>query len=341
MTILIVLLVLLVVLAGLLLFIFFAGPTLPPETDSIIEQVAKGELANPIVGKTGFASSGGLDIWYEDILPQDSSRGTILLLMAMGGNALFWPPKFIRALVQAGYQVIRYDHRGTGMSDWVSDWDSKNPYTLQDMASDAIAVLDELDIKQAHLVGLSMGGMVAQEIAIHHSARVASLTLIMTSGYIGDPDVPGLSSRYFWSSLIRGLPLLKYRILGGEKNLVKEIIAKTIAATGYKGLDIKELAELVLFDIRKHRGINLKALLQHQTAVSISGSRFEKLKTLHPPTLVIHGTEDQFIPIGHGKKLAEAIPNAKGVWLSGLGHVFPVHNMDILLMEITNHLETG
>ncbi len=336
-----ILIVLLAALAGLLLFIFFAGPTLPPETDSIIEQVMDGDLPNVITGKTGFASSGGLDIWYEDIRPQDSPRGTILLLMAMGGNALFWPPKFIRALVRAGYQVIRYDHRGTGMSDWVSDWDSKNPYTLQDMASDAIAVLDELDIKQAHLLGLSMGGMVAQEVAIHHSARAASLTLIMTSGYIGDPDVPGLSSRYFWSSLLRGLPLLKHRILGGERNLVKELIAKTIAARGYEGLDIKELAELVLFDVRKRRGINLKALFQHQTAVSISGSRFEKLQTLRLPTLVIHGTQDQFIPIGHGKKLAEAIPNAKGVWLSGVGHVFPVPNMDALLMEIKKHLETG
>lgn len=327
--------------AGLLLFIFFAGPTLPPETDSIIEQAGAGDLSKVITGKTGFASSGALDIWYEDILPQDSPRGTILLLMSMGGNALFWPPKFIRALVQAGYQVIRYDHRGTGMSDWVSGWDSKNPYALQDMASDAIAVLDELDIKQAHLVGLSMGGMVAQEVAIHHSARAASLTLIMTSGYIGDPDVPGLSSRYFWSSLIKGLPLLKYRILGGEKNLVKELIAKTIAFIGYEGLDIKELAELVLFDIRKRRGVNLKAMLQHQTAVSISGSRFEKLKTLRLPTLVIHGTEDQFIPIGHGKKLAEAIPNAKGAWLAGVGHVFPPPNMEALLTEITTHLETA
>jgi pimeloyl-ACP methyl ester carboxylesterase len=331
----------LVLIIALLVFMYFSGPSLPPETDSIIEHVINGETPNVIAGKTGFASSGGLDIWYETIIPEVSPRGTVLLLMSMGGDSLFWSPKFIRALVNAGYQVIRYDHRGTGLSDWVTHWDSKNPYTLPDMANDAIAVLDELDIKQAHLIGLSMGGMVAQEVAINHSTRVASLTLIMTSGFIGDPDLPELTSRFFWSSLIKSFPSLKYRLIGGEKNLIKERIAKTITATGYEGLDIKEIAELVLFDIRKRRGINWKALLQHQTAVSIAGSRFEKLKTLNVPTFVIHGTDDQFIPIEHGKKLVDVIPNAKGLWLDGVGHVFAVTNMEAVLTKIIAHLEPG
>jgi pimeloyl-ACP methyl ester carboxylesterase len=325
---------------GLLIFLYFSGPSLPVETDSIIEQVIAGETPNVILGKTGLASSDGLDIWYEILMPEVSPKGTVLLLTGMGGNAIFWPPKFINALVHAGYQVIRYDYRGTGMSDWVIHWDRKNPYTLLDLANDAIAVLDRLDIKQAHLIGLSMGGMVAQEAAIHHSTRVASLTLLMTSGYIGDPDIPGLSSRYFWSSLIKGLPLLKYRLIGGEKNLIKEVIAKTITATGYEGLDIREIAGLVLFDIRKRRGLNLKAIWQHQTAISISGSRFEGLKTLSMPALVIHGTEDQVNPIEHGKKLVEVIPNANGLWLEGVGHVFPVPNMEALLSKITAHLES-
>lgn len=336
-----VIIIILILLIGLLIYIFFSGPSLPPETDSIIEQIIHGETPNVIVGKTGFASSDGLEIWYETIIPEISPKGTVLLLMSMGGNAIFWPPKFINALVNAGYQVIRYDHRGTGMSDWVINWDSKKPYTLLDMANDAIAVLDELDIKHAHLIGLSMGGMIAQEIAINHSARVSSLTLIMTSGYVGDPDVPELTSQYFWSSLIKGIPLLKYRLIGGEKNLIKEVIAKTITATGHEGLDIKEISDLVLFDIRKRRGINWKALFQHQTAVSISGSRFEKLKILNVPTFVIHGTDDQFIPIEHGKKLADVIPNAKGLWLDGVGHVFPIPNMESLLTKITAHLESG
>lgn len=338
MTLLIAILVLL--LAGPLIYAYTSGPTLPPETDAIIEDVLNSELPEVIVGQTGFASSGGLNIWYESISPAGSPKGIVLLIMGNGGDALMWPPEFVRAFVEAGYQLIRYDHRGTGISDRVENWDRKNPYSVADMAGDAVAVLDALEIQKAHLVGLSMGGMIAQEVAVNHPGRVASLTLMMTSGYIGDPDLPGLSSRYFLSSILKGLPLLKYRILGGEKNLIKERIAKTIVAVGHDGLDIRELAELVLYDLRKRRGINVKAAFQHQAAVTISGSRYEKLKTLDVPALVIHGTADQLIPVEHGQKLVELIPNAQGLWLDGVGHVFPVPDMDTLMKNIISHLVT-
>jgi pimeloyl-ACP methyl ester carboxylesterase len=331
--------ILFLVFAGLVIYVFFSKPSLPPQTDAIISDVINGELPEVIVGKSGIVSSGGIDIWYESIVPAGPSKGTVLLLMAMGGDALFWPPEFVRAFVEAGYRVIRYDQRGTGMSDWITNWDSKNPYSLADMAEDVIAVLNALGINKAHLVGLSMGGMIAQEVAIKHPDRVASLTLMMTSGFIGDPELPGLSSRYVWHSLLHGLPLFKYRILGGEKNLIRERIAKTISVIGDQGLDIKELAELVLYDLRKRRGVNLKAPLQHQAAVTIAGSRYQKLKTLDIPTLVIHGTDDQFIPVGHGRKLAEIIPHARSVWLDGIGHVFPVPDMDGLMSNIFAHFE--
>lgn len=329
--------ILLLLLAGLLIYVFGFGPTLPPETDGIIEDVLKGELPEVIVGQTGFASSDGLKIWYESISPEGLPKGTVLLIMGNGADALIWPPKFVRAFADSSYQVIRYDHRGTGMSGRVENWDRKNPYSLVDMAGDAVAVLDALQIHEAHLVGLSMGGMIAQEIAINHSDRVASLTLMMTSGYIGDPGLPGLTSRYFLSSAVKGIPLLKYRILGGEKNLIKERLAKQISVAGYHGLDVKEIAEVVLYDLRKRRGINIQGAFQHQAAVSSSGSRYEKLGTLNVPTLVIHGTADQLIPVEHGKKLVEIIPNAKGLWLDGVGHVFPVPDIDSLTKDIISH----
>ena len=99
---------------------------------------------------------------------------------------------------------------------------------------------------------------------------------------------------------------------------------------GHEGLDIKETAEVVLYDLRKRRGINVRAVFQHQAAVTISGSRYEKLRMLDVPTLVIHGTADQFIPVEHGRKLVDVIPNAEGLWLDGVGHIFPVPNMDAL-----------
>jgi pimeloyl-ACP methyl ester carboxylesterase len=319
--------VLSLLVVGFAIYIAVSGPKLPPETDEIIERVLNSELPEVIRGTTGFVSSDGLAIWYESILPKVPPKGVILLIMGIAGDALTWPPAFVRAFVEAGYQVMRYDHRGTGLSDWVDSWDRKKPYSLTAMADDAIAILNALTVQKVHLIGLSMGGMIAQEIAIHQPGRVTSLTLIMTSGYIGDRDLPGLTSRYFFGNLIKGIPLLKYRLMGGERNLIKERIAKTIQGVGYEELDIKEIAEVVLYDLRKRRGINLKAVLQHQAAVSISGSRYDQLKALNVPTLVIHGTADSFIPIEHGKKLVEVIPNAKGLWIAGVGHVFPLPNM--------------
>jgi pimeloyl-ACP methyl ester carboxylesterase len=333
------LLILLVLLSAILIYLFASGPKLPPETDEIIDGVSQSELPEFVTGSTGYASSDGLRIWYESIPPQGPPKGTILLIMSNAGDALEWPPKFVRAFVDSGYRVVRYDHRGTGMSDWVEDWDRKKPYSIADMAGDAAAVLDSLKIEQAHVIGLSLGGMVAQELAINHPGRVASLTLMATSGYIGDPDLPNLSSRYFLTSLVKGLPLLKYRIAGGEKNLIKERIAKTIVFLGYEGLDIKEIAELVIYDLRKRRGLNLKAVFQHQVAVTNSGSRYARLKSVDAPTLVIHGTADQLIPVEHGKKLVDLIPNAQGLWLKNVGHAFLFQKMGVVNGRILAHME--
>jgi len=332
------LVILLIVLIGISIYIFASGPKLPKETDEIIGAVLNNELPEVVRGSTGYAISDGLRIWYESIPSEGPPKGIVLLIMGNGADALIWPPKFVRGFVEAGYQVIRYDHRGTGMSDWVENWDRKNPNTLTDMAADAVAVLDALAVQAAHIVGFSMGGMIAQEMAIHHPARVSSLTLMMTSGFIGDPDLPGLTSRYFIDYIVQGIPLFKYRIMGGEKNLIKERIAKQILVVGYDGLDIKETTEVVLYDLRQRRGVNIQAAFQHQAAVSISGSRYQQLKTLNVPVLVIHGTLDQFIPVEHGKKLVDVIPNAKGVWLDGVGHVFPASNLDALIKKIISHL---
>lgn len=334
-----VIVILVLLLAGLLVYALVSVPKLPVETDDIIEDVLRKELPEIVTGAIGFVASGGIKIWYESILPQDPPRGTIVLVAALGGHALEWTPTFVLSLLNAGYQVVRYDQRGTGMSDWVEGWSYRSPYSVADMAGDVVAVLNALEIQKAHLLGLSMGGMIAQEVAIQNPERVLSLTLLMTSGFIRDPDLPSLTSRFFLTSLVKGLPLLKYHIMGGEKNLIKERIAKHISVVGYGGLDIKEMAEVVLYDLRKRRGINARAIFQHQAAVWISGSRYEKLKSVQIPTLVIHGKADQLIPFEHGKKLATVIPTAKSLWLEGVGHIFPVADMDRLLESILAHLD--
>lgn len=331
-------LLLLIVLIGLVIYVVFGGPTLPPETDEIIDDVLTNELPDVVRGETGVATSDGLEIWYEDIAPRGDSKGTVLFNMGLAGDALLWPPSFIRAFTDAGYRVIRYDYRGTGMSDWVEDWDRTDPYSLTDMAGDAVAVLDACDVQEAHLIGISLGGMVAQEIAINYRDRVSSLTLMSTSGYVGDSTLPEPSSRYFLTLFVQSLPILKYRILGGERNSIKLRLAKMIGMGGRENEDIRETAEIVAYHLRERRGINVKAILQHIAAINAGGSRNEQLRTLGTPTLIIHGTDDRLIPIEHGEKLAELIPNTKTLWLGGVGHVFPYPNMSGITESILSHL---
>ena len=216
-------------LAGLVGWIRYGGPRLPAHTDEIIDSAMRSDLQAVITGRTGETDASGVRIWYESIPPVEPERGVVLLLMAIAGDALFWPPAFIRALTTAGYRVIRFDQRGTGASDWLEGWDRAHPYILVDMGHDAIAVLDDAGAERAHLVGLSLGGFVAQEVAILRPDRVASLTLMSTSPDPTDPALPEPQVGRLALRAIRGLPLLKYRLRGGERNLVKERIAKTIS----------------------------------------------------------------------------------------------------------------
>lgn len=330
--------VVLLVLAGSIFYISSSGPTLPKETNQIIENVIKEPLPELIKGKTGFARSHGLNIWYESISPKDSSKGAVLLIMGISNDALGWPQKFINALTDSGYQVIRHDHRGTGMSDWVKNWDENNPYPLSDMADDGIALLNSLGIRKAHIVGISMGGMIAQELAINHPDRVLTLTSMMSSGYIEDPELPKISSEVAWE-LIK--TAIKYGIIGGEKNMIKLNIASRIILMGNAKYDLnmKEISEYVLYNIRKRKGYTPGVSKQHQAAVRLSGSRYEKLKILNMPTLIIHGISDPFIPIGHGKKCASLIPNADSLWLENMGHDIPDNLTETIVKKIITNFK--
>jgi pimeloyl-ACP methyl ester carboxylesterase len=161
-------------LSGLAVWFLRGGPKLPPDTDTVIDRVSRSDLTHVVAGHTGYADSSGVRIWYESIPAAGLEQGTVLLNISMGANSLFWPPSFIHGLTGAGYRIIRYDQRGTGASDWMTTWDRHRPYTLLDMASDAVSVLDALQVEHAHLIGLSLGGFVAQEIAIAHPGRAGS-----------------------------------------------------------------------------------------------------------------------------------------------------------------------
>lgn len=237
-------------LLALVAFLLLGGPRLPPDTDEIIERVSNRDLSHVVSGRTGFAEGSGVRLWYEDRRPAGEELGAVLLNSGMAGDGIFWPREFMAALGEAGFRVIRFDQRGTGASDWMEEWRREEAYSLEDMAEDALAVLDACAVEQAHLIGLSLGGFVAQEVAIKAPERVASLTLMST----GDPTNESLPEPKVWAMLrsaLPALPTLRYRLFGGESNLVKERLAQTILFIDPDNVDIEEIAELVLFDHRE------------------------------------------------------------------------------------------
>lgn len=319
----------LLVLSGAAIYLYQSGPPLPPDTDDIISQVMADPLPEFINGSSGRVRSGGVGIWYESVEPAGPANGAVLLVMGISNDALGWPQSFIDGLVDAGFQVIRYDHRDTGLSDWGVD----AGYSLADMAGDAVAVLDALGVEQTNVVGVSMGGMIAQEIALRYPARTSSLALLMSSGHIEDRSIAPVSGEVA-KELIK--VALKYGLVGGERNMIKLHVASRIVLRGEAGypVEVRSTAQQVLYNLRVRRGYNHAASAAHQAAVRHTGSRLEQLRELAIPTLVVHGKADPFVPIAHGQRLAQAIPGARTLWLDDMGHDLP----DTLLEPINSAL---
>lgn len=308
-------------LAALIVIIFFTGPELPGNSDQIVREVIHSGPPELVRGDSGTIVSDGHKIWYESVRPAGKRKGTILLFMGMASDALMWPQSFIDKLSAAGYQVIRFDYRGVGQSDRVADW-KRSPYTLADLAKDARAVIDNLKVTKVHLVGFSMGGMVAQEFAIRYPQNTVSMVNLMSSGYIHDPALPRTSGMVAAKFLKIGI---KYGLIPGEANMIRMMLASKIILRGnanYK-IDVRNTANQVLYNLRRRNGYNPDVSAQHDMAVRLSGSRYARLKELRIPTLIIHGRNDPLAPIAHSEKLASIIPNARSEWIDNMGHDLP------------------
>ncbi len=323
---------LLIVFLGASSYVYTTTPALPEGTKETIKTLINQPTPDMIKGETGYVTSEGLKIWYENIAPKTPEKGTFLFIMGAANDGLAWPSGFVQTFVDAGYRVIRFDHRGTGMSDWVKDWDRYDPYSLSNMAGDCVAILDQLGLEKVHVLGISLGGMIGQELAIHHSDRVSTLTSVMSSGFVFDQSVPPFSKKTA-TKLIK--IILKYGLLGGEENTIKLYLAVRLTLMGEAnhGVNTEEIANHVLYNLRERKGFNKMASQQHMAAAEKSGSRLEMLKDLEVPTLVIHGEADPLIPIAHGKKLAALVPGADSLWLD-MGHDLPVVFWEDILEKV-------
>ena len=235
----------------------------------------------------------------------------ILLIMGIGASMLWWDEDFCRMLAEGGRCVIRYDHRDTGRS---VTYDVGRPgYTGADLTADAAGVLDAYEIEAAHLVGVSAGGGIAQELALDSPDRVDSLVLISTSAAVPvERELPPPTEEF-------GRFVSTARVDWSDADSVIEyqVEYSRLLAGSERPFDEAAARDLMRREVERARDF---AALQNHNLIPDDGSPSEPLSGVAAPTLVIHGTADPMFPIGHGEALAEEIPGASLLRLEGAGH---------------------
>lgn len=264
-----------------------------------------------------------IDIAYERL--GDPEAPAVLLIMGLAAQMIHWPDGFCQALVDAGLQVVRFDNRDAGRSTHLHDAPPPNlpaalagdfssaSYTLSDMAADAVALLDFLGIQEAHVVGASMGGQVAQTLAIEHPQRLRSLTSMMST--TGNPQV-GQAAPDALRELFGGAPPVT------REDVIQKMIqaVRVVGSPGYPSEE-QEVAERAAraYD----RGYDALGAARQAVATVASGDRTAQLRQLNVPALVIHGLADRMCDVSGGRATAEAIPGAELVLIEGMGHDLP------------------
>jgi pimeloyl-ACP methyl ester carboxylesterase len=265
------------------------------------------------------AEANGIEIAYETF----GERGdpAILLVMGLGTQMIGWHDDFCRAL-SLGRYVVRFDNRDVGESQWMEGRvdiaafqtgdTSSAVYTLDDMADDATGLLDALELDSAHLVGASLGGMVAQTIAIRHAQRVRSLTSIMST--TGDPALPPPTEE---AAAMLLAPAARTREEAMERSVA---VSRVIGSPGFPR-DEEDLRRRAArgWD----RGVNPAGFARQLGAIYASGDRTPALASLAVPTLVAHGEDDPLVPLAAGLATAAAIPGAELWTVPGMGHDLP------------------
>jgi pimeloyl-ACP methyl ester carboxylesterase len=279
-------------------------------------------------------SSNNISIEVEDtgalpLLANGQARPVVLLIMGLGMQLVAWPPALVQSLVGAGYRVVRHDNRDIGLSQHFDHLGKPNliwasikhklglnitpPYSLHDKALDAVGVLDALNIAKAHIVGASMGGMIAQRVAIAAPDRVLSLTSIMSSsGARGLPQAQ--------PSVVRAL-------FSRPKSTSLEAVAdyyvnffNLIGSPGFP-TDPVETRERILMGLK--RSYHPEGTLRQMVAIAADAKRHLELANISCPTLVIHGKNDPLVPFGNGVDTAKRIKGAQLVSIDGMGHDLP------------------
>lgn len=274
-------------------------------------------------------------------------RPVVLLIMGLGMQLIAWPTEMVQGLIDAGFRVVRFDNRDAGLSQsldrlgtpgllWTGlkyrlGWRITPPYSLQDMAADALGVLDALQIDKAHVVGVSMGGMIAQRVALTASARVLSLASIMSS------------------SGARGLPAAKPEVtrvlLSRPANQsAQAAIAHTVRlfkAIGSPGFAMSEADLRERVTAAHQRSFRPRGIARQMVAIVADSARAAALARVTVPTLVVHGQADPLVPFACGEDTARRIPGARLEAIQGMGHDLPPGVVTRLLALLIPHFNAA
>ena len=266
-----------------------------------------------------------IDIFYEQF--GNPSDPAILLMHGLGSQMLLWDEKFCMGLTKEGLRVIRFDSRDSGLSSRPPDGIN---YTLSDMAKDVLGLMDFLEIKKAHIGGLSMGGMIAQTFASNHSERC--LSLISMASNTGNPNF-GRPGNETFKAMMAPAPD------DPEERLEKELADRRLwASTEWHD---EEHARALFYEYEKRSPMPRAAFERQARAALVEGNREENLEKISVPTLVIHGTADTLISQSGGERTAEVIHNAKLVLIEGWGHDVPPGSWPHLTKSIVEHVRNS
>ncbi len=291
-------------------------------------------------------AANGMDLYYEEVGASDAP--VILLIMGLGTQMIAWPDDFVHGLADAGFRIIRYDNRDIGLSTHLDGaaapglvWTLLKSriglpvnvaYSLKDMAKDATALMDALGIPAAHIVGVSMGGMIAQNIAALHPDRTLSLTSIMSSS--GAAGLPGPTAE------------LRRRMMAKRPDAPSRTEAVETGASMLRLISYPDSARADdAFEVAAGRAFDRsyypEGAKRQLLAIITDTGRHGRLAKVKAPTLVIHGAADPLVPLGNSEDIARRIPGARLEVINEMAHDLPPSQVSKMLSLITEHAQSA